>query len=91
MDKEEVKKIAALARLEISDEEADSLAQEIDSILAYVKQVEDMSSSSEQDLHLPKNVMREDVSAHPALQYTEAILSNAPSSEKSFIKVKKIM
>ena len=91
MDKEEVKKIAALARLEVSDPEAESLSKEIDSILGYVKQIEDMPSIDGLNTNVPKNVMREDVDGHESGEYTEAILANAPSREGDFVKVKKIL
>lgn len=42
ISKEEIKKLADLARIDVSDEEIESLRSEMDSILDYVGQVSDV-------------------------------------------------
>lgn len=91
MNKDDVKKIADLARIELSDKEAESLAEEFDSILGYIKQIESMPSYSGLSESKLKNVMREDGDPHAPAEYTEAILSNAPARVGDFVKVKKIL
>lgn len=92
MNKSEVQKLAKLARVSISDEEAESLSHEFESILNYVGEIKkaNISSSSSQDL-LIKNVMREDTDPHESGLYTEAILREMPSAEGQYLKVKKIL
>ena len=92
MNKSEVQKLATLARVSISDEEAESLSHEFESILNYVGEIKkaNISSSLSQDL-LIKNVMREDTDPHESGLYTEAILREMPSAEGQYLKVKKIL
>jgi len=89
--KKDIQNLANLARIRIEDSEADSLTSEIDSILEYVKQVENISTLEVEGVPIPRNVMRDDVVTHQPDQYTEAILSNAPSREGNQLKVKKIL
>ena len=44
ISKEEIKKLADLARIEIKDEEAGSLGGEMDAILDYVKSIQEFHS-----------------------------------------------
>ncbi len=102
MNAEEVLKLAKLARIGISAEEAESLSHEFEAILGYVGQVKTITSP--QPLSLSRrgvdsraasggevNVMREDTNPHESGKFSEAILKNAPSREENYLKVKKIM
>lgn len=102
MQTEDVKKLANLARIDMSEEEMKEVAKDFDSILAYVGQVKEASSliPSEQgqaekgknkEGHFLYNVMREDVATNKSGEYTAKILDNAPDTENGFIKVKQIM
>ena len=89
--KEDVKNLAALARLELPEEEVVNLTSEMDSILDYVGQIKDAQGDLEREIPTHHNIMREDVPQNEAMQYTEAILSNAPQREGNYLKVKKIL
>ncbi len=94
MDKEKVLNLAKLARIEIADAEAESLAQEFESILKYVGEVKSVNQESgikNQEEFPIRNVMREDGAPHESGLYTEKILEQAPAREGNFIKVKKIL
>lgn len=87
----DIKKLADLARIDISDSEAENLTGEMDSILEYVGQIKDAGGSIQKivpDLH---NVMREDVATNTGGEYTEDLLNSAPSREGKYFKVKKIL
>jgi aspartyl-tRNA(Asn)/glutamyl-tRNA(Gln) amidotransferase subunit C len=91
---DEVRKLADLARIELTDEEIEKLRDEIDSILTYVDTVrkvelpEKSASSSYSDL---ENVMRDDVNADEPGAFTEALLAQAPRKDGNYLKVKKIL
>ncbi len=89
--KKDIQDLAVLARLEIEDSEAESLTAEIDSILGYVGQIQQISVAENADIPVLKNVMREDVVTHESGEYTESVLGNAPAREKDYLKVKKIL
>lgn len=97
MDREKVLKLAKLARIELSDDEALNLSHEFDSILNYVGEVKkaglNISKSAEldkKDFHL-RNILREDAEAHDSGLYTEKLLEQAPDRDASFVRVKKIL
>lgn len=91
VNKDEVKNLANLARIEITETEANSLASELDSILGYVGQIKDASSGEVLNNPVLKNVLREDVSTNKDNEFTEDILNNAPAREGNYLKVKKIL
>jgi len=95
MEKEEVLKLASLARIEISEKEAEDLSGELDSILEYVGDIKSISEAHNLKLKTDnfsvRNVMREDENPHESSVYTKEILEQAPSSEGDYIKVKKIL
>lgn len=92
MNKDDVLKLATLARIEVSDAEATELAGDMENILAYVGQVNDLDLTEEDGETGPIfNVMREDNNAHESGLYTEDLLQAAPEREGDYIKVKKIL
>lgn len=96
MDSKEIKKLADLARIDMSEEEMEGIAKDFQSILAYVGQVQEVSGEmtdevKNKDDYFTRNVMREDVVTNNSKENTDKILSNAPDTEDGFIKVKKIM
>jgi len=97
MDSKEVLKLAKLARIEVSAEEAESLSHEFEAILGYVGQVKKIADPSQPSPNLGEgkggvyNIMREDTNPHESGKFSEAILKNAPSREGDYIKVKKIL
>ncbi len=94
LKREDTKKLAELSRIEIEDNEIDSITGEIDSILGYVGQISSAVSSADQgsiELGSAYNVLREDENPNESGKYTEELLAEAPNTEKGFIKVKKIL
>jgi len=98
MKLEDIKKLADLARIDISEEEMTGLAKDFDAILAYVGQVQEVSKLGKNEaLHenpsnyFLQNVMREDVATNKAGEFTEKILANAPDTQDGYLKVKQIM
>jgi aspartyl-tRNA(Asn)/glutamyl-tRNA(Gln) amidotransferase subunit C len=91
MDSDRVLKLAKLARIEISSEEAESLSHEFDAILGYVSDVKNVAHAEDSvDLRL-KNVLRDDSNPHESGIYTEKLLEEAPERKDNYIKVKKIL
>jgi aspartyl-tRNA(Asn)/glutamyl-tRNA(Gln) amidotransferase subunit C len=91
----EIEKLGSLARIKLSDEEKKGLKTDIESILGYVSEIQEVSSDLERDTTSQKdeliNVMREDENPHESGLYTQKILENAPQREGDYIKVKKIL
>jgi aspartyl-tRNA(Asn)/glutamyl-tRNA(Gln) amidotransferase subunit C len=88
---EDVKHIAWLARLELSEEEIEKFTSQLGQVLEHAAKIKevDTSQTSPTTHALPlKNVFRED-KVKPSLTQKEA-LKNASKEEKSFFVVPKI-
>ncbi len=83
----EIEKLAKLARITITDEEKSQFGKEIESILKYVGEIQEVAKEGEQTISI-KNVMREDV---PVNTDPKNLLESAPHTEGDFITVKKIL
>ncbi len=91
--REEVLKLAALARISIKDSELDAFTKEFDSILAYVGQLERLEIQVDTNAELPllRNVMRKDGEPHAGGLYTDKIVSAFPEKEGAYLAVKQII
>ena len=93
MKKEDIEHLAKLARIEVSEKEAVSLAEDITSILAYVSEIEKATGDRvpEKKAGALYNVMRKDGEPHEEGIYTEDLLAAAPLRQGNYVKVKKII
>jgi len=91
MELDDIKKLAIMARVDMSDEELTSMANEFDPILAYVSQVQEVEQSDIKLSYSLENIMREDIVTNPAGTYTDKIIEQMPDSQDGFLKVKQIL
>ncbi|MFA5830809.1 MAG: Asp-tRNA(Asn)/Glu-tRNA(Gln) amidotransferase subunit GatC [Candidatus Paceibacterota bacterium] len=93
--KEDVQNLANLARIEVKDDEMESIRQKMEGILDYVSEVQNLSKEGAPedvpDAGENRNVLREDAEPHEGEKYTSNIMRNAPDKEGNYIKVKKIL
>jgi aspartyl-tRNA(Asn)/glutamyl-tRNA(Gln) amidotransferase subunit C len=85
---DQVKHIAKLARLSLSDLEIEKYSKDLNQILAYVEQLQELDTQGvEPMLGAVQNqkALREDIVIYSGLQ--EKMLANAPDSEDTAIKV----
>lgn len=93
MKKEDIRQLASLSRIAVTDKEVDSFQSEIGAILEYVGQIQAMTNAVD-DVKVPGavfNKMRLDEVTHEPGTYTEAILRELPERDGDFMKVKKII
>ena len=90
--KEEVKKVAHLARLELNENEINSHAEQLEKILEYIKQLEridtDDVACTTRAIEVI-NVLRKD--KKETSDCTEELLELGPSREDKYFKVPKII
>ncbi|HEY4550583.1 MAG TPA: Asp-tRNA(Asn)/Glu-tRNA(Gln) amidotransferase subunit GatC [Bacillus sp. (in: firmicutes)] len=89
---DEVKYVANLARLAITEEEAEIFTNQLDAIISFAEQLNELDTDHvEPTSHVLdiKNVMREDI-AKPGLP-VEEVLKNAPDHENGQIRVPSII
>jgi aspartyl-tRNA(Asn)/glutamyl-tRNA(Gln) amidotransferase subunit C len=86
-----IRALAELARLEVSDAEVAKLEKEIPDILKFVETIQGANVSVEAKASELRNVMREDTNAHESGMYTKRILEVAPKTENDRIVVKQVV
>ena len=92
INKEEVKKVAHLARLELDENQINNHVEQLEKILEYIKQLEKIDTDS-----VPSttraieviNVFRKDEKKNS--DCTEELLELGPSKEDKYFKVPKII
>ena len=92
LSRDEVAKLAALARIEMSESELENLASQFGSILDAVARVQELDLASVIATSHPqpmKNIFREDV-VQPSLTPDKA-LSGAPAQEEQRFRVPQIL
>ena len=77
--KDEIKKLARLARIGIEEAELERVQRDLDRILEYVSQLQEVEEKSDGWDYLETNVMREDNNPHP------------PQTGGDYVKVKKVI
>lgn len=88
----DIKALANLARLDVSDEDMKKLEEQIPAILSFIARIQEVVSTVEVDKNPPhKNIMREDNNPHESGLYTETLLSAAPHREKNYVRVAQVL
>ena len=90
---EDVQKLAALARIKISDDATDSFVKEFEGILSYIHSLEDLTlpGGGKQAPGVVRNVFREDGEPHATGLYTNKLVKAFPEKEGNLLKVKQII
>ncbi len=92
VDTATVKKVASLARIAISDSDAERLAPELNNILGWIEQLGEVDTSNVEPTTavIPNTLrLREDVVTEG--KQRDAVLQNAPQGEHGFFTVPKVV
>jgi aspartyl-tRNA synthetase len=92
INKEEVRHVAKLARLKLTDEEAESYQRELNAVLQHFATLQELDTEDVDPMNHVldlKNVWREDRPRKS--KRTASILANAPEEESDYFKVPKIL
>lgn len=92
VSKKDVDYIKELARLRVSEEEAEGLVKDLNSILKYVEQLNEVDTDAVEMLVNPlyiENIYREDV-VEESLS-SEDFLKNAPERVEDYLKVPSVI
>ena len=92
ISKEEVKKVAHLARLELNEDEINNHAEQLEKILEYIKQLEKIHTDdvlcTTRAIEVINAFRKDEMKNYDC---TEEILELSPSREEKYFKVPKIM
>jgi len=95
IDKEKVKHIASLARLNVEDRDLDKLAKDLSAILDYVEELNEVDVSDISptlNATSSSNVFREDDEPDKEdAELAKRLVEAAPDNEDGYIKVKSIL
>lgn len=92
IEKEQLAKLALLARVTLSDEEEGAFRSDIEAILGYIKEIENVRiKNTDSVVDAVHNVFRDDGEAHESGIFTTELLDAAPQREGDYIKVKRIL
>ncbi len=92
LTRDEVMRIAQLARIKLTEEEVTSLASQLSNILGHIAAMQEVDTSGvpiSASVLPVTNVMRADA-AEPSLPIDEA-LANTPEREDNFARVKAVL
>ena len=92
VDATTVKKVASLARIAITDADAEKLVPELNNILGWIEQLGEVDTSSVEPMTavIPNTLrLRDDVVTEGGQR--DAILANAPQGEHGFFTVPKVV
>lgn len=90
MEIKDVEHLAELAKIELNQVEKEQILKDMEGILAYVKQIEDVEVEDIISEYNHKNIWREDVVVEKCFDMN-LILEQFPDSRDNFVKVKKIL
>lgn len=90
--KKDVEYMAHLARLELKDEDAEGLKEDMNKILGYMEKLSELDTSDVQPLeHVTEQptILRKDEAKEP-LSHEDA-LKNAPDADSDYFRVPKVI
>lgn len=94
ISKQEVKHIAKLARLGLTEREIEKFQKELSKILDYIEKLKEVDISNvEPTSHsvLVENVMREDQESQKSKVKSQKLMELAPETKNGYLKTKPIL
>lgn len=91
LTEQDLDNLSALARIKVSPEEKEKMLHDMQAILGYVSEINEVQGESargDEDLY---NVVREDVVTHETGSNTQAILDNAPKVKDGYVEVEQVL
>jgi aspartyl-tRNA(Asn)/glutamyl-tRNA(Gln) amidotransferase subunit C len=93
VSKEDVLYVAHLARLELRDEEAEHLKEDMNKILGYMETLNELDTSDveplEHVIEITSTSFRKDVAEEPITH--EEALKNAPDADSDYFRVPRVI
>jgi aspartyl-tRNA(Asn)/glutamyl-tRNA(Gln) amidotransferase subunit C len=91
LTKEDLDNLSLLARVTVREEEKDKMLADMQAILGYVSEINEIQGdlSVAKDSHY--NIVREDIVTRETGSNTVGILAEAPETEDDYVKVKQVL
>lgn len=91
MNNDDIRTLADLARLHISEEDAREYREDFDRILDYINTIESVEVKEIERSHVHYNAVRDDTLSYEPGEFTQALLREAPEVEDKYVVVSKIL
>ncbi len=92
ISKDDVKKVAKLARLGITEKEAENFQKELSAVLEYFELIDEADVSNINPTHhSAEGLLREDKVINEKDLVVEKLIESAPEKKERYIKVKAIL
>lgn len=89
---EEVKKIAVLCKIDLTEAEVEKFRNELSTVLDYASELQKVNTEGVEPISQVtglENVLRDDQARQS--EYRDAIIANFPEHKESFLKIKNIL
>jgi aspartyl/glutamyl-tRNA(Asn/Gln) amidotransferase C subunit len=83
--------LSSLARIDIAPSEKEKMLHDMQSILGYISEINNIEGTTETRSETVFNVVRNDVVTRETGSNTQAILAEAPETENGYVKVEQVM
>lgn len=83
--------LSRLARIDIKEEEKQKMLADMQAILGYVSEINDVEGERNQGEETIFNIVREDVVTHETGSNTDVILANAPFVKDGYVEVMQVL
>lgn len=92
MEKKDIEALAKLARVNLTEDEKASFAQDMGSILAYVDRIREVATEDRPaEIGQVHNIFRDDVPKEYDVKQVENIKNQFPDRDGDYLKVKSIL
>ncbi len=89
--KEDLATISSLARISVTPEEEEKMLHDMQAILGYISEINEVSGDVERVKGTHYNIVREDTITHDVGSNTDAVLREAPETEDGYVKVAQVL
>lgn len=88
--REDLENLSLLARIAVAEEEKDKMLADMQAILGYVSEINEVGGNVERAKSPHYNIVREDLATHEPGSATQALLREAPATEDGYVKVAQV-
>lgn len=83
--------LSTLSRIDIGKDEKQKMLLDMQAVLSYISEINEVTGNTEREKEATYNVVREDIITRETGTNVEAILSEAPATEDGYVKVEQVM
>lgn len=87
----ELDNLSKLARIDIKSEEKEKMLLDMQAILGYISEINEVEGEITRGQETTFNVVREDVVTHAPGSNTQALLDESPATKDGYVQVEQVL